>query len=68
MKGYFEGKGLYKNPKKGITYYEGDFKKGKFNGEGSIKWTDCSKPAISQNFRKYKGNFVNGKPHGYGKI
>lgn len=55
---------MFKNPDEGISHYKGEFKKGKFHGEGHIKWTDSSKPAITQSFKEYKGQFQNGKPHG----
>lgn len=39
------------------TLYEGDFKKGKPEGEGQIFWSET---------KKYKGSFKEGKLHGKG--
>ena len=53
----FEGKGhyIYKNGNE----YIGNFKEGKFNGEGKFKWSENE---------FYEGNFINGIREGKGKI
>ena len=54
--GFLEGKGQFKfiNGK-----YIGEFKKGRYDGEGYVKWNDG---------REYRGSFKNGTFHGQGRF
>ena len=52
----------------GIAYYKGDFKIGKPEGEGHMKWTDNPRMFVHEGAVEYRGAFKAGKQHGEGKM
>ncbi len=52
----------------GIAYYKGEFKFGKPNGEGHMKWTDNPRTYVTEGASEYRGSFKDGKSHGDGKM
>ena len=57
-----------KHENMGISYYKGEFKFGKPNGEGHIKWTDNPRTYVMEGAQEYHGSFKDSKPHGEGKM
>jgi len=52
----------------GIAIYKGDFKFGKPDGEGHLKWTDNPRMYKHEGALEYQGAFEAGRPHGEGKM
>ncbi len=52
----------------GIAYYKGEFKEGKPDGEGHIKWTENPRMYVMKGGQEYRGQFKDGKSHGEGKM
>jgi hypothetical protein len=57
-----------KDDNMGVAYYKGEFKFGKPNGEGHMKWTDNPRMYVLNGALEYRGSFKAGKSHGEGKM